>query len=64
MYRFLIGSEAGTPASFSAPFPGGVINLSKPKQLFVVSTSHIVVPAMAPKTAISNKITFITPAPI
>jgi len=64
MYRFLLGNEAGTPAGFSAPFSGGVISLSKPKQLFVVSPSHIVVPAMAPKTAISNMITFITPAPI
>ena len=64
MFRFLIGSEAGTPASFSVPFPGGEVSLSKPKQLFAVSPSHIAAPAMAPTTAISNKIPFITPAPI
>ena len=64
MFRFLIGSEAGTPASFSAPFPGGVVSLTKPKQLFAVSPSHIAALAMAPTTAISNKIPFITPSPI
>jgi hypothetical protein len=64
MFRFLIGSEAGTPASFSAPFQGGVVSLAKPSQLFVVSPSHIAAPAMAPTTAISNKMPFLTPAPI
>ena len=64
MFRFLIGSEAGTPATFSAPFPGGLVSLTKPSQLFVVSPSHIAAPPMAPTTAISNKIPFITPAPI
>ncbi len=56
MYRFLIDIEAGTPTSFSVPFAGGVISLSKPKQLFVVSPSHIAAP--------DNKIPFVMPAPI
>jgi hypothetical protein len=64
MFRFLIGSKAGTPASFSAPFVGGVVSLTKPSQLFVVSPSHIAASARVPTTAMSNKMTFITPAPI
>jgi hypothetical protein len=64
MFRFLIGSEASTPVSFSAPLQGGLVSLTKPLQLFVVSPSHIAAPAMAPTTAVSNKIPFITPASI
>jgi hypothetical protein len=64
MYRFLIGSEAGTPTSFSVPFQGGEVSLSKPKQLFVVSPSNIAAPTMAPTIAILSKIPYITPAPI
>ena len=46
MFRQLIGSDAGSPDSFSVPFPGGAVSLSKPKQLFVLSASHIITPPM------------------
>jgi hypothetical protein len=61
MFKFLIGSEAGTPANFSVTFSCGEVSLTKHKQLFAVSPSHITAP---PTTAFSNKIPFIKPAPI
>jgi len=65
MFRFLIGSEAGAPDSFSVPFPGREVSLSKPKQFFVLSPSHIAVPSYRATTAaIDRTIPFIAPAPV
>jgi len=66
MFRQLIGGEAGSPDSYSVPFPGGEVSLSKPKQLFVLSPSRIAVPPithMGLTTSISSKIPLIAPAP-
>jgi hypothetical protein len=63
MFRQLIGSEAGSPDSFSVPFQGEEVSLSKPKQLFVLNPSHIAVPPithMGSTTSISSKIPLIT----
>jgi len=65
MFRQLIGSEAGSPNIFSYPFPGGEVSLNSPKQLFVLSPSHIAVPPMNHMgLTISSKIPFIAPAPV
>ena len=74
MFRQLIGSEAGSPDSFSIPFPGGEISLNSPKQLFVLSSSHngfateslLTPPAthMGLTTSISSKIPFIAPTSV
>ena len=60
MFRFLIGSEAGDPDSFSVPFPGGEVSLNNPKQPFILSPSHIAVPSYRATTAaIARTIPFI-----
>ena len=65
MFRQLVGSEAGSPDSFSATFPGGEVSLSKPKQLFILSLSHIAVPSCRTNTAaIDRTIPFIAPTPV
>ncbi len=66
MFRFLIGSEAGDPDSFSVPFPGGEVSLhNHHKQLFILSPSHIAAPFYrAMTTAIAWTIPFITPTTI
>ena len=65
MFRQLIGSDAGSPGSFSVPFPGGEVSLSKPKQLFVLSPSHVAVPSYRSTTAaIDRMIPFIAPTPV
>jgi hypothetical protein len=67
MFRQLIGSEAGSPDSFSLPFPGAEVSLDSPKQLFILSPSHIAVPPMAHMeltTSISSKIPFIALATV
>ena len=62
MFRQLIGSEAGSPDSFSVPFPGGEVSLDSPKQLFTLSPSHIAVPSYRATTAaIDQTIPFIAP---
>ena len=64
MFRQLIVNEAGSPDSFSIPFPIGEVSLSKPKQLFVLSLSQIATPPMTHMgltTSISSKIPFIAP---
>jgi len=67
MFRQLVAIEAGSPDSFSVPFPGGDISLNSSKQLFVLSPLHIAVPPMTHmglSTSISSKIPFIAPAPV
>jgi len=67
MFRQLIGSEAEILDSFSVLFPGEEVSLNSPKQLFVLSPSHIAVPQMTQMgltTSISSKIPFIAPAPV
>ncbi len=64
MYRVLIGNEAGDPDSISVPFPGREVCLSKPKQLFVRSPSHIAAPTVGPTTAIAHTVPFITPTTV
>ncbi len=62
MFRFLIGSEAGDPDSFSVQFPGGQVSLVNPMQLFILSPSHIAVPFYRTATAaIAQTIPFIMP---
>jgi hypothetical protein len=65
MFRFLIDSEAGDPDSFAIPFPGGEVSLKNPKQLFILSPSHVAVPFnRATAAAIARTIPFFTPAPV
>ena len=65
MFRQLIGSEAGSPDSFSVSFPGVEVSLSKTKQLFVLSPSHIAVPSYRATTAaIDQTIPFVAPTPV
>ncbi len=65
MFRFLIGSEAGDPDSFSFPFPGGEVSLNNPKQLFILSQSYIAAPFYRTTTvAIARTIPFITPTTV
>jgi hypothetical protein len=65
MFRFLIGSEAGDPNRFSAPFQGGVVSLNNPKRLFVLSPSHIAAPFYRATTAaIARTIPLITPTAV
>ncbi len=65
MFRFLIGSEAGDPDSFSVPFPGAEASLTNPEQLFILSPSHVAMPFYRTMTAaIARTIPFITPATI
>jgi hypothetical protein len=65
MFRQLIGSEAGDPDSFSVQFPGGEVSLNNPKQLFILSPSHIAAPLYRTTTVvIARKILFITPTTV
>jgi hypothetical protein len=65
MFRFLIGSEAGDPDSFSVQFPGGEVNQKIPKQLYVLSPSQITAPFYRATTvAIAGTIPSITPTTV
>jgi len=65
MFWQLIGSEAGSPDSFSVPFPGEEVRIFEPKQLFIFSTSHIAAPSYRVATAaIDRTIPCIAPAPV
>ena len=67
MFRKLVGSEAGALDNFSGTFECGVVSFKKPKHLFILIPSHIAAPPtthMGLTTSISNKIPFITLAPV
>ncbi len=62
----MIGSEAETRASFSMPFPGGVVslNIQHSQDGFAFNPSHIAATATGLTTAIAQTILFIAPTTI